>query len=439
MKITIRNSRQRQEGAILVYFIMASIFISAIASLGAYVWTTTNLAHRRGDMIAAEQFAEGGAVIACADLNNAYTNATGVFPANLAALSSYALNTSLTTSSQKVYQRTISAPFTNQTITAQIWVPNAASVATARVVTTATVGDITQTATVNLSLGFAYPAAIISVSPGTTSTSVSKSAAQAGNVVISGAGNGPLVVDGNTGMAVMANGQVNVASTNDASVPSNSISRTNENTANEIADLTAQGTNALFDFNRFIAVANATTNSYNTNTHNNHFANVDIFASALNAAANHTLEGVVVVDIGSLVNEDPTLFPNGINIHGTLFYNFAPTFNLLSKFVVTAALNINPANMTGFVATNPSTYPSGYPPTYQKPDQHQHRARVPEFHFSRRSAGIDVLGWGGGHSWPGQHLGRFLYAQLHGNRKQGAKRNPAVLQGLAHHGRRDLL
>jgi hypothetical protein len=34
------------------------------------------------------------------------------------------------------------------------------------------------------------------------------------------------------------------------------------------------------------------------------------------------------------------------------------------KFVVTADLNVNPANLSGLVATNAATYTTGYPPTY---------------------------------------------------------------------------
>jgi hypothetical protein len=155
----------------------------------------------------------------------------------------------------------------------------------------------------------------------------------------------------------------------DATVAPGSISATNRNSANEIADITAQGTNALFDFGLFIAAANATTNIYNLKTHNNHFTNVLSFATAMSNSPNHTVEGVVVVDIRKSDSDynnagDPKLFPYGINVHGTLFYNFGPEFGITDKFVVTADLNVNAANLSTMVATNPATYPSGYPPVY---------------------------------------------------------------------------
>src|ERR1051325_2634279 len=186
---TATHQKRESGGTILVYFIVMCVFASAIAGLGAYVTQTTSLAKRRSDMVAAEQYAESGAVIGCSDLRKAYTNSTaGVFPDNLMASGSYVLDTSVTNSSQKVYTRTITAPFTNQTVTAQVWVPNVPSPLAAKVVSTATVGDVTQKATVNVSLTFAFPAAIISVNDGTSDSSVAKSSAQAGNVVVNGAG-----------------------------------------------------------------------------------------------------------------------------------------------------------------------------------------------------------------------------------------------------------
>jgi hypothetical protein len=260
-------------------------------------------------------------------------------------------------------------PFTNQPVTEQVWVPNVPNITSAKVVSTAKVGDVTQTATVNIALTFAYPAAIISVNDGSSDASVAKSSAQNGNVVVNGAGSGPLIVDGNIGLAIMANGRANIDTTNHATVPPNSISMTNANTANEIPDFTGFGANALFDFNRFIAVAEATTNLLNVGPKNNHFTNVLSFSTAMAAAPNHTIEGVVVVDINKADGNynkagDPSLFPFGINVRGTLFYKFGPEFGITDKFVVTAPLNINAADLSSLVATNPATYPNGYPPAY---------------------------------------------------------------------------
>jgi hypothetical protein len=248
-------------------------------------------------------------------------------------------------------------------------VPNSSSPTAGKVVASATVGDVTQTATVNLQMTFGYGAAILSVNDGTIDTSVARNAAKAGNVVVNGGGPGKtLIVDGGTGLAIAANGQVNIDPT--ASVPPSTVSSTNEGTANQIPDYTSQGTaNSLFDFGRFIAVADLTTNAYNASTHNNHFTNVLAFSTAMSATPSYTLEGVVVVDLKHSDTNwtkagDSGLFPNGINVRGTLFYNFAPDFTPLEKFTVNAALNINAANLGGLVATNGTTYASGYPPVY---------------------------------------------------------------------------
>jgi len=374
VKTALRNKKKQPQGSILVYLILLLVLAVAIASVGTYVSGTTAVAHRRSDMAAAQQYVEGGAVIACNDLNAAVM-ASGVnLASNLMNSSSspYTKNTTLSTSQTNVYQRTITSPFTNQTITAQIWLPNVSSPQNAQISTSATVGSVTQTATVNINIFFAYGAAIISSNDGTTETGVAKPVAKDGNVVVNGNGDGPLVVYGGTGLGILCNGRANIA-TNFVNVPPSAISMTNYNTANQVPDYTAQGTNnTLFDFNRFIACANATPNLLNTNTHNNHFTNVLSFANAMSAATNHTLEGVIVVDINSTDGNwnkagDSSLFPNGINIHGTLFYNFGAGFTPTTSFVVNTPLNINATNLSGVVASNPATYATGYPPLYTDP------------------------------------------------------------------------
>ena len=207
------------------YFIVMVVAVSTIAGLGAYVAQSTNLAHRRNDMIAAIQYAEGGAVIACTDLNAAITNKTGTLGDRLVANRGYTLNSSVGTGSERVYQRTISSPFTNQPVTAQIWLPNAGAAKTARVVATATKNKVTQTATVNVTMSWGFPAAIISTNPGNTSTSTSKSTSS-GNVAVNGDKSGPIIVDGGTGLAVLANGWVNLDPTY-AKIPASAISATN--------------------------------------------------------------------------------------------------------------------------------------------------------------------------------------------------------------------
>ena len=353
------------------YFIVMVVAVSTIAGLGAYVAQSTNLAHRRNDMIAAIQYAEGGAVTACKDLDGTLTTTkTGGNMNSRLANKGYAQNNSVSTSSDTVYERTISSPFTNQTVTAQIWLPNVSVPKTARIVATAIKGKVTQTATVNVRMTWGYPAAIISTNPGIKTSSTGKDN-NSGNVAVNGGNNGPIIVDANTGEAILANGWVNMDP--DASVDRTAVSATNYNTANEIPDYTFQGTrNTLFDFPRFIAVADLTTNKYNP-VGNNHFTNLATFLTANNRAwtnvntANRALEGVIVVDIkkAEMKNQITVdLAPNGINVRGTLFFNFASDVGPTDKIFNLATMNINAADLSGLVATNSATYASGYPPVY---------------------------------------------------------------------------
>jgi hypothetical protein len=401
MKTLVRNSSsRREEGAILAYFIILLIAIGAITSVAAYVTQTTKLAKRRSDMVVAYQYATAGAVMACADLNTAVTNGGNTILENLKALPSpYTVNNSLSTSSQKVLQRTISSPFTNQTVNAQIWVPLGNAPTSAKIVTTAVVGDVSQTTTVNVKMAWSFPAAIVSVNDGTTSSGVAKAVAQDGNVVVNGDKSGPIIVDGNVGLAIDANGRINI-DTNYINAPASAYSMTNYNTANQIPDFTAQGTsNTLFDINRFIAVADHTTNLLSV-TQNNHFTNIISFMNTVTnypgTSTNTMLQGVVVVDIWStdkdLGNLTDTKLPKGINIEGTLLFNFLgsgwdPT---TSKIIITAALNINPADLSHLVATNPATYTTGYPATYADPTKNPVNINISPYGYVNFTAFDDL-------------------------------------------------
>src|SRR5438309_1500713 len=123
MRTPLQFGKRREQGSILAYFVIVVIAVSAMVGVSTYVSQSARLAHRRSDMIAARQYAESGAVIAGLDVSDAYTNQASSFPGNLTGLAiPYALNSSLSAGSTSVYQRTISAPFSNQTVTAQIWV-----------------------------------------------------------------------------------------------------------------------------------------------------------------------------------------------------------------------------------------------------------------------------------------------------------------------------
>lgn len=366
---------QDEDGSILIYFLFALVIIASIASVAGLAMNAVGLAHRRMDMINATQLAEGGAALACMELEKAYTNSTTTFAASLVAnaAGAYTLKTNLGGGTQKVFQRTVNAPFTNgHSATVQIWVTNNATTpVTAKVVGTSTVGNVTQSATVQLTMKFGYSAAILSDSAGTTSSTISKAVGKQGNVVIDGNNNSTTIIDGGEGYAILANGRANIDSTY-AKIPANSISMTNFGTANEVPDYTDPGsTNQLFDFSRFIAVADLTPSGPSPSG-NNHFTNLAGFLKYLsNAPAGTFLEGVVVVNIrkadfttyGSGIT--PALVKNkAINVRGTLLFNFAADVLASDYFMNSAVMNINPANLSGLNATNPATYTSGYPPIY---------------------------------------------------------------------------
>ena len=217
-------------------------------------------------------------------------------------------------------------------------------------------------------------------------------------MVVDGDKSGPIIVDGNIGLAILANGHVNLDPTY-AKIPASAISSTNWATADEIPDYTSQGTsNTLFNFDRYVAVADLTTNVLNPRG-NNHFTNMSTFFTANNRAftnAAKALEGVIVVDVAGndpyKGNLEPKYLPNGINVRGTLFFKFDSSFGPLDKIVNTAAMNINPANLSGLVATNPASYPSGYPPVYTDNTKNPTNANIAALgkHFSNVTADEDL-------------------------------------------------
>jgi len=417
MKILFSNKRQRQRGSsLIVYAIIAASVLIAIVGVARLVTGSTLITSHRASMISGQQFAQGGVAVACRDLNTALTStASGSVGTKLTTGSTpYTRMASLSTGSLDVYQRSIAAPFSNQTVVAQIWLPTGSSTPTsAKVTASAIVGPVTQTATANVKMNWAYPAAIVSVNAGTTATSINKTTAQAGNVVINGDKSGPIVVDGGaSGLAVMANGTINY-DTNYARPSATAYSATNQGTANQIPDYTTQGTsNSLFDINRFIAVADLTTNGYNTNTHNNHFTNVLQFITAANAhAATNPMQGVIVVDVNindkNIGNLTSSTIPNGINIRGTWLMNFTGSGwdPVSEKIIVTADININPADLSHVVATNPATYTTGYPPVYTD--------------STKNPTNIDISGRGFSNFLPGDDLPAEIYTigclDMHGN------------------------
>lgn len=373
MRTTLNHHGRSEAGSIFAYFIILLVIVTAIVSMGALVSQTTNLTHRHNDMVEAMELAEGGAALACAEVERAYTNLAAAFLVNLAGnpAGAYTKNSGLSSAASNVYERTIALPFTNQVVKVQIWMTNLPTPAAATVIGICKVGKVTQSTSVQLQMAFGYGAAIISDNEGTKANGISKGVAQQGQVVLHGQkSSGPIWIDGNEGYSVLANGMVNHDVTAFFTSPG-SISETNRGTVNQIPDYTAEGsTDQLFDFKRFIAVADLTPNGPSPDK-NNHFKTLDSFLKvAKGSTTSKPLEGVIVVDIKSSEMKNditPALVPNGINVRGTLVFNFAPDVDPTDKIVNTAAMNINPANLSGLVVTNPATYPSGYPPVYANP------------------------------------------------------------------------
>ena len=376
--VTIRKQGE-WGGSMIVLCLVTVTVVTIAAGITALVAQGAKVTLSRSNMISAREFAQGAAVIACSDLNTALMKTAGTLGNNLQTASNPYSRVSASAAGV-LYQRTIAAPFSNQTATAKILLPDTNSPTSAKITGTASVGDVTQTATVNVRMAWGYPAAIVSVNAGTTDTNNTKqktsggtSVGTLGNVAIDGDVKGPIVIDGGSGLAVMANGRINY-DTNYLKISADSYSMTNYGTANEIPDYTGQGTsNTLFQLDRYMAVADLTTNGYNPTTKNNHFTNLSSFITAAKLYTNaftKAMEGVVVVDVKmtdlDLANLTANTLPNGINIKGTLLLNFTGTGwdPVSEKIMVTAAINVNAANLSKLVPADPSTYASGYPPVY---------------------------------------------------------------------------
>lgn len=366
----VRIARHAEEsGSVIAFMILAMIIISSVAAVSGYVAQNANVNRRRVLLVDASNYAESGALIAARDLENAYTN-SGVLASNLAGLSSpYTYNNLLSTAYSNAYERVITSPFTNQAVAARIWLTNAPTPTKGLIESVATVGGVSATNYATVEMTFGWAAAIISDSPGTSTTTADKAAGQAGNVSLATTGTETTTVDG----GILANGRVN--RTTGVNVDTNSLSQTNYGTANQVPDYTAEGSpDQLFDFNRFIAVADATPGG------TNHYTSFSAFSNACRSG--FALEGIVVVDIAktsvtttnkgkvttktSIPKIDVAGFPNGINVRGTLLFNFIG-FAATDKLVNEATVNINAANLSGFNATNPATFTSGYPPVYSNP------------------------------------------------------------------------
>ena len=349
------------------------------------------ISRHRQEMVVALHYAEGGVAAACYDLEKAYLGSTGSTSNLVSRLCSnsataYLTNTTLTSASQYVCQRTITNLFASQPVTVQLWITNTAFASKVQVVSTANYGLSSQTVRPNASFKFSLGAAIVCDAAGTTDTSTAKGIAQKGNVCLNGnnayntppSGYGPTTIDGE----IMANGAVN---THAAQI--GLIADHLQGTPDQIPDYTQPGgTNQLFDFGRFIAVADVTSN---------HFSTVKKFTDAVKTnTVSKPWEGIVVVDIAT---SDPDRnnvtsgkFANGINIRGTLMFNFLSGWKSTDKIVTTATYNINPADLTGLNIYDPTTFTSGYPPTFSSPTKRPCNANIVPKGYSNFSCNDDL-------------------------------------------------
>ncbi len=410
MQIVLVKNRRSEQGSIVAYFILLLVIVTAIAGVSAFVTQTLSITHRHNEMVEALAFAEGGATLAAAELELALTNQTTTLLASLASnpAGDYSKNTDLSTSQSNVYQRVITSPFSGGSVIAQIRTTNGPTILAARIVGTATVGKVTQTANLQVQMGFGYGGAVVSDNFGSSANGVSKATAQQGNVVFKAsaqpARNFAFVLDGGGDYVVRANSMVHIGN-NVLIMSSGLISEANANTANEIPDYTAEGSSdQLFDFQRFIAVADLTPSGPSPSS-NNHFTNMAAFRASLltNTAAN-PYQGVIVVDIrmyngkakgksvlsGDFVDLTASAYPNGINVRGTLIFNFAADVEPSDRLIISAALNINAADLSGLILADPATYTTGYPATYSDPAKNPMNIDITSAGFKNFAAGDDL-------------------------------------------------
>lgn len=148
MRLARLPQTKREEGSILVFFLFTVVILMSIAGIASYHAGMTRLAHRRVDMVQATQIAEGSAAIACAEVQWAVTNRG--FSSFAAALEgnpagAYSLNATLSNSTNLIYSRIVSAPFTDQSVYVQISFENSKFPPAASVQAVATIGHATVT------------------------------------------------------------------------------------------------------------------------------------------------------------------------------------------------------------------------------------------------------------------------------------------------------
>ena len=187
-----------------------------------------------------------------------------------------------------------------------------------------------------------------------------KTTARGGHVVFDDKGRGgQFFLDGSilsNGSVFGTNGEMTEANAKDSITFAGSIQSNLAGTAVEIPDYTSVGSqDQLFEFNRFIAAARAGAGA--------EYTELDDFISDMRAAnaKGAFLEGIRVISIDkSNYKIDSGDLPGGINIHGTLLFNFQAGTPPMHEFRLLCDVNVNPAVLTGLDASDPATYTSGY-------------------------------------------------------------------------------
>jgi hypothetical protein len=86
----------------------------------------------------------------------------------------------------------------------------------------------------------------------------------------------------------------------------------------------------------------------------------------------------------------PSTLPSGINVRGTLIFNFTGAWDPLDKIINTAAVNINAADLSRLVATNPASYTTGFPPSYSDPTRNPINVDISSKGFANLAADDEI-------------------------------------------------
>jgi len=252
-----------------------------------------------------------------------------------------------------------------------------------KVMSSASMGGLRQTAVAWYEFRFAFNAAIVSDSIPNATGGKGKTMAKKGHIVIDGNGNryqhaifGDLESNGEI-VFFDDNKPVSLTSENAQDYMlayEGSISANLAGTANEIPDFTNPASQKqLFDFDRFEALAaHGGGKIYN---------NLSEFESAVRDANSRLepLEGVIVVKIDPAVEGNaPKLQDLTIQVNGTLLFDFADGTHPDYKVVIdkSVAVKINAANVIGIDLQDEQTWTTGYPPTYEDPEKQPYKVDI---------------------------------------------------------------